>query len=140
MHWSSGTACNLTGAEAGAVLVGVGFLGILAAQLAAALDRTWNSMSRQYTLDEVVNFLNRRQLRATYGAVADVTGGNATFLMNGIERAPRYSWIVNQETLLPTGYAEAEYHTALLAKKFVLMTGDQLRDWLARPDPATRAV
>ena len=87
-------------------------------------------MSGQYTLDEVVDFLNRRQLRATYGVVADVTGGNATFLLNGIERAPRYSWIVNQKTLLPTGYTEAEYHPALLSKKFVLMTGTQLREWL----------
>jgi hypothetical protein len=97
-------------------------------------------MSGQYTLDEVVDFLNRRQLRATYGAVADGTGGNATFLMNRIERAPRYSLIVNQKTLLPTGYTEAEYHPALLAKKFVLMTGKQLREWMARPDPTTRAV
>ena len=91
-------------------------------------------MSGLYTLDEVVAFLNRRQLRATYGAVAAVIGGNATFLMNGIERSPRYSWIVNQKTLLPTGYTEAEYHPALRAKKFVLMTGEQLRDWMARPE------
>jgi hypothetical protein len=93
---------------------------------------------KRYTLEEVVEFLNKRQLRATYGAVADVTGGNATFLMNGLERAPRYSWIVNQKTQLPTEYSESEYHPALLAKKFVIATGDELRDWMGRPDPKPR--
>lgn len=92
-------------------------------------------MSAQYSLEEVVDFLNKRQLRATYGAVADVTGGNATFLMNHVERGPRYSWIVNQKTLLPTGYSESDYHPALLAKPFVLRTGAELRDWMTRPRP-----
>ena len=91
-------------------------------------------------LEEVVDFLNRRQMRATYGAVAEVVGRPATFLMSGIPRDPRYSWIVNQKSLRPTGYSEDEYHPALLRKSFVLMTAAELRDWMTRPDGGRPAV
>lgn len=96
-------------------------------------------MPSHHTLEEVVDFLNRRRLRATYGAVADFTGSNATFLMSPIERAPRYSWIVNQKTMLPTGYSDAECHPELRRSTFVIRTGDELRDWMARPEPKPRA-
>ena len=92
------------------------------------------------SLEDVVDFLNRRQLRATYGAVADVTGRPATFLMSGIPREPRYSWIVNQKSLRPTGYSEDECHPELLKKSFVLMTGAELRDWMSRPTSGSSAV
>lgn len=85
------------------------------------------------SLEDVVDFLDQRQLRATYGAVADVAGRTATFLMTGIPRAPRYSWIVNQKTLKPTGYTDEECHPALLRSSFVLKTGKELREWMARP-------
>ncbi len=61
-------------------------------------------MASHLDLEDVVDFLDRRQLRATYGAVASVVGRPATFLMSGIPRSPRYSWMVNQKTLLPTHY------------------------------------
>jgi len=83
-------------------------------------------------LEAVVDFLDRRQLRATYGAVAEVVGRPATFLMSGIPRAPRYSWIVNQKTLLPTGYTEEQCHSALTKKSLVLRTGTDLRKWIER--------
>ena len=92
------------------------------------------------SLEEVVDFLNRRQLRATYGAVAEVIGRPATFLMSGIPREPRYSWIVNQKSLRPTGYSENECHPALLRKAFVLMSGAEIRDWMSRPTPPGAAV
>jgi hypothetical protein len=92
------------------------------------------------SLEEVVDFLNRRQLRATYGAVAEVIGRPATFLMSGIPREPRYSWIVNQKSLRPTGYSENECHPDLLRKSFVLMSGAELRDWMSRPTSGGSAV
>ena len=89
-------------------------------------------MPDQPTLEQVVDFLDRRQLRATYGAVAAVVGRPATFLMSGIPRAPRYSWIVNQKTLLPTGYTDEEKHPALTKKSFVFRDERELRSWMAR--------
>jgi hypothetical protein len=89
-------------------------------------------MPDQLSLEDVVDFLDRRQLRATYGAVAAVVGRPATFLMSGIPRAPRYSWIVNQKTLLPTGYSDEEKHSALTKKSFVFRDERELRSWLAR--------
>jgi len=96
-------------------------------------------MPKQLSLEDVVDFLDQRQLRATYGAVAEVVGRPATFLMTGIPRGPRYSWIVNQKTLLPTGYAAEECHPALTKKSFVLKTGEELRTWMARQRGGERA-
>ena len=89
-------------------------------------------MSDNLELEDVVSFLDRRQLRATYGAVGQVVGRPATFLMTGIPRGPRYSWIVNQETGLPTGYTEEQCHPALTKKSLILRTGKDLRTWIAR--------
>lgn len=97
-------------------------------------------MSEPIPLEDVIEFLNQRQLRATYGAVAEVAGRPASFLMTGIPRALRYSWIVNQKTLLPTGYGEDECHPALRNKSFVLRSGAELRDWLGRGRPGGRAI
>jgi hypothetical protein len=89
-------------------------------------------MSEQLSLEDVIEFLDRRQLRATYGAVAAVVGRPATFLMSGIARSPRYSWIVNQKTLLPTGYTDEEKHPALTKKSFVFREERELRSWMVR--------
>jgi hypothetical protein len=89
-------------------------------------------MTDYLALEDVVSFLDQRQIRATYGAVAKVVGRPATFLLNGIPRAPRYSWIVNQKTLLPTGYTDEQCHPALTKKSFVLRTEADLRTWIAK--------
>jgi hypothetical protein len=68
------------------------------------------------SLDEIVELLDRHRQRATYGVVADYLGRPPAFLMSGIERAPRYSWVVNRKTLCPTGYAGAETHGDLERK------------------------
>ena len=102
--------------------------------------RAKRPMSNHLSLEDVVDFLNRRELRATYGAVAEVVGRPATFLMSGIPRAPRYSWIVNQKTLVPTGYTEEERHPALTTKSFVIRTGAELRSWMARENSGRQSV
>jgi hypothetical protein len=89
-------------------------------------------MPEQLSLEDVVDLLDRYQVRATYGAVAAVVGRTATFLMTGIPRSPRYSWIVNQKTLMPTGYTDDERHPALTAKSFVIKDEKELRAWMAR--------
>lgn len=84
------------------------------------------------TLDAIVDLLDRHRQRATYGAVAGLLDRPATFLMSGLARAPRYSWIVNQKTLRPTGYAPDEIHPALEERRFVLLTPEELRSWIDR--------
>ena len=84
------------------------------------------------SLDEIVDALDRHHQRATYGAVAGLLGRPAAFLVTGIPRSPRYSWIVNQKTLVPTGYAAEETHPALRQKSFVLLNEKELRAWLAK--------
>ena len=89
-------------------------------------------MSDDYSLEEIVDLLDEHRQRATYGAVAGVLDRPATFLMSGIAREPRYSWIVNQKSLLPTGYSDEEKHPELEKRSFVLMNERELRAWIAR--------
>ena len=93
----------------------------------------------QERLDEILDLLNRHQQRATYGAVGAIIGRPAAFLMGGRPRNHRHSWIVNQETGLPTGYAETEMHPALRTHEQVLVTSEKLESWLtaARAEPTS---
>jgi hypothetical protein len=92
------------------------------------------------TLDQIVDVLDQHHQRATYGAVAGLLGRPATFLMSGIERAPRYSWIVNQESLKPTGYSPEQTHPALEARRFVLLSTRELAAWLEKRAPGFPAA
>jgi hypothetical protein len=64
-------------------------------------------------LDEILDLLNRHRQRATYGAVGAIVDRPASFLMGGRPRDHRHSWIVNQETELPTGYGPEHMHPEL---------------------------
>lgn len=87
-------------------------------------------------LREIVRFLNEVQVRATYGAVAELVGGIA----RGIgarrtalySRSPEASWIVSAESGMPTGYAASERHPALLNKAEVITSGHELKQRMAR--------
>ena len=89
--------------------------------------------------EAIIALLDRYRVRATYGAVAAIVGEPAMFLMNNLPRTPLNSWVVNQDTHLPTGYTEAERHPDLLKNKLVLDTKQKLHDWIerksARKDP-----
>jgi hypothetical protein len=89
-------------------------------------------MPEDLSIEEIVDVLDRYRVRATYGAVAAYVGKPATFLMTNLERAPRYSWIVNQETLQPTGYDTSQKHPDLEQNRMVLRSDRKLRDWLQR--------
>ena len=88
----------------------------------------------EWTLDEVIDNLARQHQRATYGAVAGMVGRPATFLMSGLPRNHRNSWVVNQETRLPTGYTPEQQDPALEERREVISAPAALAAWLEPPD------
>ena len=83
-----------------------------------------------HTLEEVLDQLDRWHQRATYGAVAGVTGGSAHSLMRQRVHCPRDSWVVSARNKRPNGYAEADTHPALLERPHVIGTGAELGAWM----------
>lgn len=83
------------------------------------------------TLDEIVDQLDQRGQRATYGAVARLLGHSPRSLLKGRERARRFSWIVNRETGLPTGYAADQIDPRVPASGTVIADYAELERWLA---------
>jgi hypothetical protein len=76
------------------------------------------------SLSEILQLLNDQQVRATYGAVADVLGviprSMGTLLG---PHTPVASWIVNAATGLPTDYSQNETHPALLRSGEIITSG-----------------
>ena len=87
-------------------------------------------MPKDLTFEAIVEVLDQHRQRATYRAVGGYLGKPPGSLMSGLERSARNSWIVSQGTLLPRNYDAEEQHPELEAKKFVLLTEQELRDWL----------
>ncbi len=70
---------------------------------------------RDLNLCDILKFLNVVQIRATYGAVAEVLGDR---LARGPWRdlgtpRPYTSWIVRKRDGLPSGYTKEQYHPCL---------------------------
>jgi len=84
-------------------------------------------------LEGVVAVLQQHHQRATYGAVAGVVGGTAQSVMGNRAREPRYSWVVNSKTKLPTGYARAECHPMLTRRSHMIDDPHELYHWLRAP-------
>jgi hypothetical protein len=80
--------------------------------------------------DEILDLLHHHHQRATYGALGAVVDRPPRWLMAGCPRDHRHSWIVNQETGLPTGYGPEDMHPDLLVRDEVLRTSRQLEEWL----------
>ena len=76
------------------------------------------------SLSEILEFLNDQQVRATYGAVADVLGV-IPLSMGALlgPRNPEASWIVSAATGLPTDYSQNEMHPALLRSGDIITSG-----------------
>jgi hypothetical protein len=81
-------------------------------------------------MDEILDLLHRHHQRVTYGALAALVDRPARYLMGGRPRDYRHSWIVSQETGLPTGYGPEDMHPQLLSRDQILRTSQQLEDWL----------
>lgn len=86
-----------------------------------------------YTLDQILNLLDRFHQRATYGAVADLIDRPAQYLRNGRPRDPRNSWIVDQDTWLPTGYFKDQVHRDIISRERILSSAKELESWLRAP-------
>ena len=101
------------------------------ARFCAACNRTKQSSAAgaigRATLDEVLAFLNDEQIRATYGAVAEVVGVVPRALGTHLgPRRPDASWIVNADNGLPTDYDQTEWHPALLSRGEIIKSGREL--------------
>jgi hypothetical protein len=79
------------------------------------------------TLDEILAFLNHEQVRATYGAVAEVLGVIPRFLGTRLgTRRPEASWIVSAADGLPTDYSQVETHPNLFRRNEIIDSGSRL--------------
>jgi hypothetical protein len=83
-----------------------------------------------FTMDEILDALDRRHQRATYGAVAAVLNRPPRTLMQGRERDQRHSWVVSRANGEPTGYQPAQLHPALRERAEVLDNKEALTQWL----------
>ena len=100
------------------------------------------SAALEFTLDEIVQYLNEEQIRATYGAVAGIVGGIAQGIgarLGGARRRPEVSWVVNASSGLPTGYEAIQMHPALQRRSEVIRSADELRRRMIRWKAARRS-
>ncbi len=88
--------------------------------------------SEYYSLDLIVEKLDKHKQRATYGAVAGVLRKLPISLMKGYEKCPRYSWIVSEKTDRPTDYTVEQLHPELDSKTFTIKTSKKLIEWLMK--------
>ena len=75
----------------------------------------------------ILEFLEKREIRATYQAVGEAinVSARAVGAMLG-ERNPRTSWVVASDTGKPTGYKSEEEHRALYKNSRIIRTGGDL--------------
>lgn len=86
-----------------------------------------------YSLDAILDALNHFHQRATYGAVAALVDRPPPYLMGGRPRDRRHSWVVNQDTRMPTGYSKEEIHPEIISRATVLSSAEELEHWLRDP-------
>lgn len=84
-------------------------------------------------LDDLLDALGRHRIRAAEGAVAAFLGRDPSALLAGRPRDARHSWIVNPVTMLPSGFPRDRWHPDLRVRPAVLLTIEQLDDWLRNP-------
>lgn len=83
-----------------------------------------------FTMDQIIDALDQRHQRATYGAVAAVLNRPPRTLMQGRERDRRHSWVVSRANGEPTGYQPEQLHPALRERSEVLDNKEALTQWL----------
>lgn len=93
-----------------------------------------NQVTASYSIDSIVEQLDRFHQRATYGAVAAVVNRSPRNLMDKRSRCVRDSWVVSHKEGLPTGYEPDQMHADIKSRETVLATREVLEAWLANPD------
>jgi hypothetical protein len=90
-----------------------------------------------YELDDVVELLNAKHQRATYGAMTvplgyrDATSARAVGkLLAGYQPCHFYSWVVRKDTWLPAEYLPAQIHPDLWNSGPPIDDPYELRRWL----------
>ena len=86
-----------------------------------------------FSVKAIVATLEQFHQRATYGAVAGLTGRTPRNVMQGLTRNWRHSWVVSQEDGEPSEYHDLQKHPALQERDDVLSTSEDLASWLADP-------
>ncbi|MCY4268770.1 MAG: hypothetical protein OXE80_01175, partial [Gammaproteobacteria bacterium] len=84
-----------------------------------------------WSINDVLGLLDAMKNRATYSAVATVLGiepKEVGGLLGG--RRPETSWIVRNDTKLPTGYSEKQRHSDLYQSEKILNDGNELESLL----------
>lgn len=82
------------------------------------------------SLDTIVGLLAKARQRATYGAVAELTGANQRTLMKGRPKNHLNSWIVAEKDGQPSKYAPEEIDPTLIVRMGILNTRAGLEEWL----------
>jgi len=91
------------------------------------------------TIDQILTALNKRRVRATYGAVGQVLGISARNVGNRLgQRRPEASWVVNAKTGKPSGYLPNECHKDLFSNTTILRTGAQVQALFAESSKGQR--
>ena len=84
-------------------------------------------MSTTDQLLEILDFLNDRKIRATYGAVAGYLGVKPRSMGSLLgERSPRASWVVSVKDGMPTDYPPEHMHPDLQRISLIIETADAL--------------
>ena len=89
-------------------------------------------IQRKKLVNEILEFLNEKRIRCTYGAVGVVIGVPAIAVNEKLlgSKRPEASWIVNSDTRRPTCYTENQYHPDLLKSNEIIDSGLELRNAL----------
>jgi hypothetical protein len=84
-------------------------------------------MDTQEKLSEVLEYLNEKQMRATYGAVAGRLGVLPRSMGQMLGDPSQYaSWVVSQDKKMPTDYPEDKIHPDLTRTSLVITSADAL--------------
>ena len=86
-----------------------------------------------WSLDDILDLLDKHHQRATYGAVAELVNSGPNIVVSSRPRDPRHSWVVHRKTGLPTGYTAGQMHRQLQEREVIFRDADSLREWLRRP-------
>jgi hypothetical protein len=106
-----------------------------------AIDEKLAAGRHGLSLDGIVDQLNARRQRASYGAVAALVGTVPRALMNRKDKCGRYSWIVaatnspDSRRGWPTGYTKNQIHPDCFSQicqgdDTVIDSAEELRCWL----------